>query len=165
VFDPEPPYSILQNSTVDFATVQHMQRLARYWDLVANSGRFAQSLQLLLAGPSAFAAFMQWTVWLWQTTGKTHEFAHEKLVDLMFEHLTAARGLNAEVVRQALLADYIASGARAKPRCLAALLEGPLQAAQAAQAAQGQGAPRAERQARHAQQTLREQIQQAAAAA
>ncbi len=162
VFDPEPPYSILQNSTVDFVTVQHMQRLARYWDLVANSGRFAQSLLLLLAGPSAFAAFMQWTVWLWQTTGKTHEFAHEKLVDLLFEHLTAARGLNADVVRQALLADYIASGARAKPRCLAALLEGPQLAAHAAQ---GQGAPRAERQARHAQQTLREQIQQAAAAA
>jgi hypothetical protein len=162
VFDPEPPYSILQNSTVDFATVQHMQRLARYWDLVANSGRFAQSLQLLLAGPSAFAAFMQWTVWLWQTTGKTHEFAHEKLVDLLFEHLTAARGLNADVVRQALLADYIASGARAKPRCLAVLLEGTQQFAHAGQS---QTAPRAERQARHAQQTLREQIQQAAAAA
>lgn len=162
VFDSEPPYSILQNSTVDFATVQHMQRLARYWDLVANSGRFAQSLQLLLAGPSAFAAFMQWTVWLWQTTGKTHEFAHEKLVDLLFEHLTTVRGLNADVVRPALLADYLASGARAKPRCLAALLEGTPQAAHAGQAL---SAPRAERQARHAQQTLREQIQQAAAAA
>ena len=162
VFDPEPPYSILQNSTVSFVTVQHMQRLARYWDLVANSGRFAQSLQLLLAGPSAFAAFMQWTVWLWQTTGKTHEFAHEKLVDLLFEHLTAVRGLDAEVVRQALWLDYLASGARAKPRCLAALLESPPQAAHAGQVT---AAPRAERQARHAQQTLREQIQQAAAAA
>ena len=162
VFDPEPPYSILQNSTVSFVTVQHMQRLARYWDLVANSGRFAQSLQLLLAGPSAFAAFMQWTVWLWQTTGKTHEFAHEKLVDLLFEHLTAVRGLGAEVVRQALLADYLASGARAKPRCLAALLEGQPQSAHAGPVT---AAPRAERQARHAQQALREQIQQAAAAA
>lgn len=158
VYDPEPPYSILQNDAVDFATVQRMQRFARYWDLVANSGRFAQSLALLLAGPSAFGAFWCWSDWLWQTTGKTHEFAHEKLVDLLFEHLTQVRALDAEAVRAALLADYLASGARAKPRCLAHLLEG-------AQAAMPQAAPRAERQARHAQQALRTDIQKAAAAA
>jgi radical SAM superfamily enzyme YgiQ (UPF0313 family) len=162
VYDPEPPYSILQNDAVDFATVQRVQRLARYWDLVANSGRFARSLELLLSGPSAFAAFLQWSDWLWQTTGKTHAFAHEKLVDLLFEHLSAVRGLGADAVRAALLADYLASGARARPRCLAALLDG------AFQAAPSQAAPRAERQARHAQQAeqaLRDQIQKAAAAA
>lgn len=159
VYDSEPPYSILQNNAVDFATVQRIQRLARYWDLVANSGRFAQGLQLLLAGPSAFAAFLAWSDWLWQTTGKTHEFAHEKLVDLLFAHLTEARGLDADTVCAALLADYRASGARGKPRCLAHLLEAP------AFASVGQAAPRAERQARHAQQALRAEIQKAAAAA
>lgn len=158
VYDPEPPYSILQNDAVDFATVQRMQRLARYWDLVANSGRFAQSLALLLAGASAFSAFGTFSDWLWQTTGKTHEFAHDKLVDLLFDHLTEVRQLDAELVRAALLADYLASGARARPRCLAQLLEG-------AQAASPQAAPRAERQARHAQQALRADIQKAAAAA
>ena len=159
VYDPEPPYSILQNGVVDFATVQRMQRLARYWDLVANSGRFARSLQLLLSGSSAFGAFLRWGDWLWQTTAKTHECAQEKRVDLLFDHRSAVRGLDAGEVRAALLADYLASGARARPRCLAALLEG------AQQAAQAQAAPRAERQARHAQQGLREQIQKAAAAA
>ncbi len=159
VYDPEPPYAILQNDCVDFPTVQRMQRLARYWDLVANAGRFAQGLQLLLAGPSAFGAFMAFSDWLWQATGKTHEFAHEKLVDLLFEHLTQARGLAPDTVRAALLADYRASGARAKPRCLAALLDS------APQAGPAQGALRAERQARHVQQALREQIQKAAAAA
>lgn len=163
LYDPEPPYTILQNDCVDFPTVQRVQRLARYWDLVANSGRFAQSLQLLLASPSAFGAFLAWSDWLWQSTGKTHEFAHEKLVDLLFEHLTQVRGLEASQVRAALLADYLASGARAKPRCLALLLDAAAPVQRAA------GATRAERQARHVHQadaqSLREQIQKAAAAA
>ena len=158
VYDPEPPYAILQNDCVDFPTVQRMQRFARYWDLVANSGRFAHSLALLLSGPSAFAAFLGLSDWLWQTTGKTHEFAHDKLVDLLYAHLTEARGLEPGAVQAALLADYRASGARGKPRCLAAPLEAAPSLAPAAP-------PRAERQARHLQQSLREQIQQAAAAA
>jgi hypothetical protein len=153
VFDPQPPYALLQNSTLDFATVQRVQRLARYWDLLANSGRFARSLQILLAGPSAFGAFLSWSDWLWQRSGKTHEFAHEALVDLLFEHLTQARGLDAQAAAEALLADYRASGARGKPRCLAGLLE---------QGAAGAapGAPRAKRQARHSQQHAQQQAQQ-----
>ena len=163
VYDPEPPYAILQSAAVDFATVQRMQRLARYWDLVANSGRFAQALALLLAGPSAFGAFLRWSDWLWQRTGKTHEFAHAKLVDLLFAHLTEQRGLAAEPVRDALLTDYLASGARARPRCLSQALDA------AATTPRAPAAARADRQARHLQQAdaqaLREEIQKAAAAA
>ncbi len=152
VYDSEPPYAILRNDCLDFATVQRVVRLARYWDLLANSGRFSQSLRLLLAGPSAFAAFLQWSDWLWQRSGKTHEFAHEALVDLLFEHLVQVRALPAEPVTQALLADYLASGARGKPRCLAQ----PLAAREAGRgrspSAGAVQASRAARQARHASQ-------------
>lgn len=166
-YDPHTPYTILQNSTVDFATMQRIKRFARYWELVANSGRFALSLNLLLgdgAGdpPSAFRQFLQFSDWLWQTTGKTHEFAHEKLVDLLFQHLTSKRGLPPEEVRSALLADYQASGAHARPQSLAGLLG--MQGRGASPAAANR---RAARQARHLSQTqaLREEIQKAAAAA
>ena len=152
VYDSEPPYAILRNDCLDFATVQRVVRLARYWDLLANSGRFSQSLRLLLAGPSAFAAFLQWSDWLWQRSGKTHEFAHEALVDLLYEHLVQVRALAAEPVMQALLADYLASGARGKPRCLAE----PLAAREAGRGrslnAGAVQASRAARQARHASQ-------------
>ncbi len=168
VYDPQTPYTILQNSTVDFATMQRIQRFARYWDLVANSGRFAVALRLLLAPGSAFQHFLNFSDWLWHTTGKTHEFALEKLVDLLFEHLTAPRSLPPEDVRQALMADYVASGARGRPACLAALLDASRAAAPFAS-----GPARAERQARHLQQSgaqspsllQRSDIQKAAAAA
>ncbi|MDO8777366.1 MAG: DUF4080 domain-containing protein [Burkholderiaceae bacterium] len=159
-YDPHTPYTILQNSTVDFATMQRIKRFARYWEMVANSGRFSLSLNLLLAPGSAFGHFLAFSDWLWLTTGKTHEFALEKLVDLLFEHLTQVRGLNEQAARAALLADYQASGARARPRCLAGLLSG----AQKTRLTDKHGA---ERQNRHLsqQKSLREDIRQAAAAA
>ncbi|MDO9359707.1 MAG: DUF4080 domain-containing protein [Polaromonas sp.] len=126
-YDPHTPYTILQNSTVDFATMQRIKRFARYWEMVANSGRFSRALDLLLRdGPdapgSAFGHFLAFSDWLWHTTGKTHEFALEKLVDLLFAHLTEVRLLEASLVADALLADYRASGARGRPQCLASLL-------------------------------------------
>jgi radical SAM superfamily enzyme YgiQ (UPF0313 family) len=178
VYDPQAPYGILQNADIDYPTMQRIYRFARYWDVVANSGRFTQTLKILLGGagassdagtgadsghPSAFYNFLNWSDWLWQRTGKTHEFAQERLVDLLFEHFRSARQDNIETVRQALLADYRASGARSQPQCLQGLLEGR----HGRQPASPEGAPaiakhRAERQSRHA---LRGEIQKAAAAA
>ena len=165
VYDPQAPYTILQNSTVDFSTLQRIKRFARYWEMLANSGRFASSLTLLLAQGSAFRHFLAFSDWLWQNTGKTHEFALEKLVDLLFEHLTTSRVLAAGVVRSALLADYRASGARGRPHCLAKLLEADRVALPSAAAK-----PLLERQSRHLNQALiqrahRDAIQKAAAAA
>ncbi len=161
-YDPHTPYTILQNSTVDFATMQRIKRFARYWDMVANSGRFAVSLDLLLALGSAFGHFLAFSDWLWQTTGKTHEFALEKLVDLLFAHLTQVRLLDPQAVCAALLADYQASGARGRPQCLADLLAGLQKSSMAVAEKNG-----AQRQGRHLsqQQNLRVEIQKAAAAA
>ncbi|MEP6965911.1 MAG: DUF4080 domain-containing protein [Polaromonas sp.] len=160
-YDPQTPYTILQTSTIDFATMQRIQRFARYWEMVANSGRFALALKLLLAPGSAFNHFLNFSDWLWQTTGKTHEFALEKLVDLLFEHLTQFRHLPPDVVGAALLGDYQASGARARPACLAALLD-----ASRAALPRPTAKHRAERQGRHvSQQAQRDEMQKAAAAA
>jgi len=118
----EPPYTVLQTGAVDAATVQRFTRLARYWDLVANSGRFAATLEMLLQESSAFAAFLAWSDWLWQTTGKTHGLTPEDLVDALFTYLTTERKQSHDAVRSPLLADYVASGARAMPHCLREVL-------------------------------------------
>ena len=124
--------------------MQRIKRFARYWDMVANSARFTCTLKLLLDNGSAFNHFLNFSDWLWQTTGKTHEFAHEKLVDFMHDHLISVRGLYGADVQAALLADYASSGARGRPQCLAQSLS--------AQQIASQKMPRhlAQRQARHA---------------
>ena len=160
-YDAQPPYTILQTGVIDFGVMQRIQRFARYWEIVANSGRFALGLKLLLESGSAFHHFLNFSDWLWTTTCKTHEFAPEKLVDLLHEHLTAVRGLADAAVRSALLADYLASRARGRPHCLAGLLRSEARGLPA-----GSVTPRVERQYRHLQQQAhRDEIQKAAAAA
>jgi hypothetical protein len=135
VYDPQPPYIVQQTNAVDTVTMQRFTRLARYWDLVANSGRFKQSLTLLLAGPSAFSAFLGFADWLWQETSKTSGLSPEMLVDALFAYLTEICGRPPEDVRRALLADYLASGARSNPQSLQGLLGGrPAPVAKAASA-------------------------------
>ena len=47
VYNPHPPYEILQNKLIDFATMQKLRRFARFWDLVGNSGNFIETTPLI----------------------------------------------------------------------------------------------------------------------
>jgi hypothetical protein len=134
VYDSNPPYTVQQTGVLDSATLQRFTRFSRYWDKVANSGRFKQTLLLLLGDgaqtaaharggvPSAFYAFLDFADWLWQHTGTSHHLSPEILVDALFEYLCTQCGLAAQTVQAPLLADYVASGARSNPRALQGLL-------------------------------------------
>ena len=50
IYNPQPPYEILQNKLIDFATMQRLRRFARYWDLVGNSGNFIETTPLIWSG-------------------------------------------------------------------------------------------------------------------
>ncbi len=130
VYDAEPPYTVQQTGVVDADMVRRLTRFARYWERIANSGRFAQTLPLLLddgnGGASPFYAFLALADWLWlesaETRGKTSGLSPELLVDALFDYLCGQRGLPATRAQQVLLADYLASGARGSPRTLAGVL-------------------------------------------
>ena len=47
IYNPQPPYEILQNRLIDFGTMQKLRRFARYWDLVGNSGNFVETTPLI----------------------------------------------------------------------------------------------------------------------
>ena len=118
VFLDLPPYSVVQTDVLTRDQVDCFVRFSRYWDLVANSGRFTRTLPLVLAGNSAFAGFARFADWLWHRSGRTSGITPEMLVDALYDFLTESCGLEAVQVRDALLADYRASGARAKPHAL-----------------------------------------------
>ena len=130
VYDAAPPYTVQRNDAVSADEVQAFVRLARYWDLVANSGRFGATLPLVMqdgkVSPSPFAAFADFAQWMWHTSaitqGKTSGLSPEDLVDALFDYLTTQRGLPPADVRAALVADYVASGARANPQSLQGFL-------------------------------------------
>jgi len=118
IYNPDAPYNILSTACIDFPNMQRIARFARYWELLGNSGRFPRSLPLLLGdahADSAFQRFMDFSDWLFEATGKTHEFALERLFELLHRYLTAELGMAGEAVAEALISDYSASGARGRP--------------------------------------------------
>jgi radical SAM superfamily enzyme YgiQ (UPF0313 family) len=112
-FNPEPPYNVLATDAIDFATMQRIARLARYWDLVGNSGRFTRTLPWLL-GATPFARLLAFSDWLYATTGKTAAIANERLYELLYAWLTGAGGVAAPTAAEALAQDFAASGARGR---------------------------------------------------
>jgi hypothetical protein len=86
VFDPHPPYTILANRDIDFPAMQRLVRFARYWDLVANSGRFTHVTPVLL-GAQPFANFMAFSNWLYANTDATHRIALDRLAALVGQYL------------------------------------------------------------------------------
>jgi radical SAM superfamily enzyme YgiQ (UPF0313 family) len=121
VYDPYPPYTVLATSLVDFPTMQRLVRFARYWDLVANSGRFANTVRQLLAD-APFANFMAFTDWMYTRTDATHRIALDRLAKLVGEWLQE-RGMPAAQAAEWLASDYAGRvdghGAAAKPRAAA----------------------------------------------
>ncbi|MGH8105724.1 MAG: DUF4080 domain-containing protein, partial [Arenimonas sp.] len=110
-FNPDPPYNILATDVIDFATMQRLSRFSRYWDIIANSGRYARTLPLLMAD-NAFENFLAFSDWLYEKTGKTHAIAHERMVQFIFEYLSDVRGLEKEKLAEDIIADYRAVGGR-----------------------------------------------------
>jgi radical SAM superfamily enzyme YgiQ (UPF0313 family) len=86
VFDPYPPYTVLSTREIDFPTMQRLVRFARYWDLVANSGRFANTV-IEIMGKAPFENFMAFADWIYARTDATHRIALDRLAGLVREWL------------------------------------------------------------------------------
>ena len=108
VFEPYAPYTILANRDIDFPTMQRLVRFARYWDLVANSGRFTHTLPTLL-GEMPFQNFMAFSDWLYANTDATHRIALDRLAAMVQRWLVHA-GMETEAAAQLLAGDFAPRG-------------------------------------------------------
>jgi len=107
VYSPHAPYEILQTSLIPFEQMQRIQRFARYWDLTVNNGHFIRTSPLIWKdAPSPFAAFMQWSDWLYAETNSTGSLHMVRLAKLLMQFLTEERSLGKETVAEALWRDY-----------------------------------------------------------
>lgn len=104
-FNPDPPYNILATDRIDFHTMQAMNRFARYWDLIINSGRFEAARPLLL-GDAPFDNFHALSAWLYEATGQTHRIALNRLFDLLRQGAPRVLGVPEPRLENALSRDY-----------------------------------------------------------
>ena len=151
IYNPHPPYEILQNKLIDFPTMQRLRRFARYWDMVGNSGNFIETTPLIwsensplvgraspragvdsqdrldgsLATPPAFAAFLHFSDWLYARTHRTDSIALMRLMELLFEFLMHELHLDPKPVAEILWRDYRRGGRHDKPGFLKHFLADP----------------------------------------
>ncbi len=116
-YNPYPPFNILATDRIDFLTMQRLNRFARYWDMIANSGRFQKTLPLLL-GDTPFQSFLIFSDWLYKCTNQTYKISLPRLFALLYQGLKEA--LNREELRteQLLLEDFKTSGIKGYPKFL-----------------------------------------------
>ncbi len=113
-FNPAPPYNILSTDCIDFGEMQKLSRFSRYWDILANSGRYSRTLPVIL-GDSAFNGFFRLSEWLYVKTRQTHAIAHERMVHLLYDYLLEC-GHAEDDAAAVLIADYRGTGGRSRLR-------------------------------------------------
>ncbi|MEZ6062750.1 MAG: DUF4080 domain-containing protein [Planctomycetaceae bacterium] len=116
VYSSQPPFEILSNRLIDFATMQRLRRFARYWDLVSNSGNFRYSRTLLWThARSPFEAFCEFCDWLAGHEQRSSGIPLIRLAERLFDFLTTIRGLDSGAVAAAIWGDYVRGGRTDKP--------------------------------------------------
>ena len=119
LYSQHAPYEILSNRLLSFAQIHRLKRMARFWDLVGNSGNFQASLQKMLdLQPSAFFEFYRFSEWLFEKENRRHGIALSRLFERVFEYLTDERGEDKAEIATILWSDYTRAGRRDRPAFL-----------------------------------------------
>ena len=116
-FNPNAPYSIVSSDTINYQQVQSVNRFARYWDLIGNSGRFKNSLEMIL-GDSPFDNFMLISNEIYKRSGQTHKISLLRLYDIVFDILIDINNLDKKQTSKLIALDHQASGLKSFPKCL-----------------------------------------------
>jgi len=112
IYSSKPPYTVLSTKDIDFNSMQRVKRFARYWDMIANSGRFKYTLPLILDGSTdvqyntAFKRFMRLSDAFFERQGSTWKISLPRLYKLIFEVLINELSTDEEQVKALLNKDY-----------------------------------------------------------
>ena len=114
----DPPYEILCNDLIDFATMQRLRRFARYWDLIGNSGNFLRITPMLWRDGAPFWNFLQLSDALYERLRRTDSINLDVLGAELFRWLVEHRQADADMVAKEMLADYQSAGRTEVPEFL-----------------------------------------------
>ncbi len=77
-FNDQAPYEIISTNHIDALTTKKITHFARFWDKIANSGRFRTSIPLILTG-DPFRNFMALSEYLYDRFKRSHTIQLEDL--------------------------------------------------------------------------------------
>ncbi len=141
-FNPHAPYDVLSTDRIDFDAMQRLKRFARYWDMIANSGRFREAMPLILAD-RPYDRFMRLTDWLFRSTGQVSRISLKRLFELLHDAMIETLEIPLQQALEALRMDFSRSGVKGLPAFLRS--DGPVSKS----LGKGEGRRMARRQQQH----------------
>jgi radical SAM superfamily enzyme YgiQ (UPF0313 family) len=108
-YNPQAPYNILSTGDIDFVTMQRVNRFARFWDMIGNSGRFRETLPAIL-GDDPFHRFLRLSDTMYALAGSTWKISLKRIFELVYTVLCEHMGAKPEIIRASLMLDYQRSG-------------------------------------------------------
>ena len=146
VYAADAPYELLCNGLIDFPSMQRVRRFAKYWDHLANSGNYVETVaRLWSGGRSPFRCFMAFGEWAYAILRRTDSISLGAWAELLFRYLTETEGVAPERAREVLLSDFARAGRREIPQ----FLRGDAEPPQFPGAKANPGCPLSKRQQRH----------------
>lgn len=113
-FNPQAPYNILSTSDIDFMQMQRVNRFARFWDMIGNSGRFINTLPLIL-GEQPFNHFMQLSDKLFDLAVQSYKINLRRLFEMIYVVMTEELDIEPERVKAQLKLDYARANIKGVP--------------------------------------------------
>lgn len=120
IYNPAPPYEVLATAAMDFATLARVRRLAAFWDLYGNSGRFQAALPLVWGKGSPFRGLLAFADWLAGEDARPTGVALPRQFGLLWRWLTESGAATPEAAGAALAEDWRRAGQRERPPWLPA---------------------------------------------
>ena len=106
VYNENQPYNILSTRDIDFTTLQRVNRFARFWDMIGNSGRFPNTKQLIFAD-APFANFMKLSDNLYKTEGSSWKISLRRLFKMLHSQLIDVLHIDQELAFDTLEKDFM----------------------------------------------------------
>jgi len=117
-YQEHPPFQILRNKHISYVEMQKMNRFAKFWDLIANSGNFTNTTEWLKTqatsreDKSFFWEFYGLSEFMSARFAETHSIALQSLLEALWTYLTEVKASDKTFARDLLLSDYM----KDKPR-------------------------------------------------
>ncbi|MBY0554763.1 B12-binding domain-containing radical SAM protein [bacterium] len=114
VYSEAPPFQIISTDTMDYVTLQKMNRFAKFWDLYANSGEFKNFVEWLRTGKVAgtfsetdsfFNKFFSFTEYLSGNFSDTHSLSLMTLAEKAWSFMIL-QGASEDEAAELIEKDY-----------------------------------------------------------
>lgn len=125
VYQEHPPFQILRNKDISYSEMQQMNRFAKFWDMIANSGNFVNTTAWIRNqaanrdDKSFFWEFYELSEFMSRRFAETHSIALQNLLEALWTYLVEHKEQDRDEVRTLLLSDYM----RDKPRNIPSFLK------------------------------------------